>query len=110
MDGSEKCARIRYSLLPLNCLIVHIMQPVSGWYLTLPIDARKMGADTSACTGLSTAKRSGRKGAYGHGYFDLDVVGAGAGFELRLGLDGEFDARMCVYVHAGLHEEQRAQS
>ena len=52
-DGSPKCARIRYSFPPWNCLIVQTIASLSGAYLTEPIEVLKEGVSASGGTGMT---------------------------------------------------------
>merc|ERR1711966_574442 len=51
-DGRPKCARIKYSFPPWNCLIDQMMQSSSGAYLTEPMLVLKLGDDASGGTGM----------------------------------------------------------
>mmetsp|Transcript_22673 Transcript_22673/g.40364 ORF Transcript_22673/g.40364 Transcript_22673/m.40364 type:complete len:284 (-) Transcript_22673:291-1142(-) len=50
--GRPKCARIKYSRPPWNCLIVHTTQSLSGRYVTVPTLDLKLGLSTSGGTGI----------------------------------------------------------
>src|SRR6056300_119810 len=50
--GRPKCALIKYSRPPWNCLIVHTTQSLSGKYVTLPTLDLKLGLSTSGGTGI----------------------------------------------------------
>lgn len=51
MDGNPKHALIKNSLRPGNCFIHHIIQLLSGTYLTVPTLALNTGESTSIGTG-----------------------------------------------------------
>mmetsp|Transcript_238 Transcript_238/g.555 ORF Transcript_238/g.555 Transcript_238/m.555 type:complete len:262 (+) Transcript_238:527-1312(+) len=52
MLGRPKCARIRYSRPPWNCLMVQTTQSLSGRYVTFPTLLLKLGLSTSGGTGM----------------------------------------------------------